>query len=301
MHRSPSNPLVQTLYGFALWALALPALAAPERVIDLEGTSNTRDIGGYLTSDGRTVEYGRILRSDKLSRLTAEDFAELEAIGVKTVIDLRTGREQGHEPTVWQGAHPPRIVHLPIGDADDPWYRKQRRMVKQNRFSEDQSTGHMIDGYRMIADAGVSSYRQLMDIVLDPVNHPVLIHCNAGKDRSGVAVALILEALGVDREVIMDEYLLTNEINRAEAKSALMAESRRESGSRRIGRAPTAGAWFPLIGVQPEMLETYWAHIDAGYGSMDAYLEEIGVGPAERNALIDQLTAEGRELAGNSP
>ena len=89
--------------GIALWALALPAFAVPERVIDLQGTSNTRDIGGYSTTDGRVVEYGQILRSDKLSRLTADDFAELEAIGVKTVIDLRTQREHDHDPTVWQG------------------------------------------------------------------------------------------------------------------------------------------------------------------------------------------------------
>ena len=183
MRRSITQPAIRTLCGIALWALALPALAVPERVIDLKGTANTRDIGGYPASDGRVVEYGQILRSDKLSRLTADDFAELEAIGVKTVIDLRTKDEHDHDPTVWQGEQPPRFVHLPIGDADDPWYRRQDRMVKSNRFSAAQSSDQMIDGYRMIADVGVPSYRQLMDIVLDPDNHPVLIHCNAGKDR----------------------------------------------------------------------------------------------------------------------
>lgn len=297
MRQSITHRAVCIVCGITLWALALPALATPERVIDLGGTSNTRDVGGYPTTDGRFVEYGQILRSDKLSRLTEEDFAALEAIGVKTVIDLRTQREHDREPTVWQGAHPPRIVHLPIGDADDPWYRRQHRMVKQNRFSESQSTEHMIDGYRMIADLGVPRYRQLMDIVLDPANHPVLIHCNAGKDRSGVAVALILEALGVDRETIMDEYLLTNEIARTARKAELMARSQREKSIRRSVRTPSAEAWFPLIGVQPEMLETYWAHIDEGYGSMDAYLAELGVGPAQRDLLADQLTMGGNGSA----
>lgn len=296
MRRSITRPAVRTLCGLVLWALALPAFAAPERVIDLAGTSNTRDIGGYPAADGRVVQYGHILRSDRLSNLTAEDFAELEALGLKTVIDLRTQREHDREPTVWQGEQPPRFIHLPIGDADDPWYRKQHRMVQQNRFSAAQSTGHMIDGYRMIADEGVPSYRQLMDIVLDPANHPILIHCNAGKDRSGVAVALILEALGVDRETILDEYLLTNEINHAAEKAERMAQSRADNG-RRAGRAPTADAWFPLIGVKPEMLETWWAHIDEQYGSMDAYLAGLGVGPAERDNLVEQLTAGSGALA----
>lgn len=301
MRLSIPQPAIRTLCGIALWALALPAFAVPERVIDLKGTSNTRDIGGYPTTDGRVVEYGQILRSDKLSRLTAADFAELEAIGVKTVIDLRTKDEHDHDPTVWQGEHPPRFVHLPIGDADDPWYRKQHRMVKSNRFSAAQSTGQMIDGYRMIADVGVPSYRELMDIVLDPANHPLLIHCNAGKDRSGVAVALILEALGVDRATIMDEYLLTNELSRAAQKAELMAKSRRDNVGRRAGRTPTAEAWFPLIGVDSAMLETYWAHIDEGYGSMDAYLAELGVGSVEREALVDQLTIARREMAAILP
>jgi len=301
MHQSITQPAIRTLCGIALWALALPAFALPERVLDLDGTSNTRDIGGYSTDDGRVVQFGQIYRSDKLSRLTADDFAELEAIGVKTVIDLRTKDEHDHDPTVWQGEQPPRFVHLPIGDADDPWYRKQHRMVKSNRFSAAQSTDQMIDGYRMIADVGVPSYRRLMDIVLDPANYPILIHCNAGKDRSGVAVALILEALGVDRSIIMDEYLLTNEINRAAEKAELMAGSGRESIGRRAGRAPSAEAWFPLIGVDQRMLETYWAHIDEGYGSMDAYLAELGVGSVERGFLAEALTTGGRELAGTAP
>jgi protein-tyrosine phosphatase len=297
MRHSTTRPAVRSLLGIALWALALPALAVPERVIDLEGTANTRDIGGYPTTDGRVVEYGQILRSDKLSRLTADDFAKLEALGVKTVIDLRTQREHDHDPTVWRGEHPPRFIHLPIGDAGDPWYRKQNRMVKSNRFSAAQSTDQMIDGYRMIADVGVPSYRQLMDIVLDPDNHPVLIHCNAGKDRSGVAVALILEALGVDREVIMDEYLLTNEIARTTRKAELMAKSQRDKSIGRSLRPPSAEAWFPLIGVDEEMLESYWAHIDEGYGSMDAYLAELGVGSSERDLLVAELTVGGPEFA----
>ena len=99
----------------------------------------------------------------------------------------------------------------------------------------------------------------------------------------------------------MDEYLLTNEISRAARKAELMAKSRRDGSIRRSGRTPSAEAWFPLIGVQPEMLETYWAHIDEGYGSMDAYLAELGVGQAERDLLVEALTIGGSELVATAP
>ena len=77
---------------------------------------------------------------------------------------------------------------------------------------------------------GLQSYRQLMEVVLDESNWPVLIHCSAGKDRSGIAIALILEALGVDRETIMQEYLLTNEISLIEEKAVMLSRESKNAG-----------------------------------------------------------------------
>ena len=117
------NRVYMAMIALCVWVLANPAFStelAYERVIDLEGTSNTRDIGGYLTSDLRTLHWRQIIRSENLSRLTASDFQKLEEIGVKTVIDLRTDREHHLSPTVWQGDNPPRFFHFPIGDARGP-------------------------------------------------------------------------------------------------------------------------------------------------------------------------------------
>ena len=121
------------------WALANPAIAgapAPERVIDLEGTTNTRDIGGYQTGDLRTLRSRQIIRSENLSRLSPADFQKLEEIGVRTVIDLRTDREHEKAPTVWVGESPPRFFHFPVGDAKNDWFQAQRRMMKRNRFTK---------------------------------------------------------------------------------------------------------------------------------------------------------------------
>ena len=266
-----------------------------DRVIDLNGTTNTRDIGGYPTADEREVRAGQIIRSENLSRLTADDFRKLEDIGVKTVIDLRSHDEHDDKPTVWLGDNPPQFFHFPVGDADNAWFRGQARMMRKNRFNEEQALEHMVEGYHMIAAEGPPSYRELMALVLDESNWPILIHCNAGKDRTGIATALILEAVGVERDVIMEDYLLTNTVGRSEDKAALLArESKKHARNR---RGPTAEAWYPIVGVQAEMLEAFYARIDERYGSMEAFLADLGVDSEARQNLAATLTVDRPDLA----
>ena len=266
-----------------------------DREIHLKGTSNTRDIGGYLTSDLRTLRWRQIIRSENLSRLTASDFQKLEEIGVKTVIDLRTEREHEQSPTVWLGDNPPRFFHFPVGDSQNDWFNAQRKLMKSNRFTEEQALEHMVDGYRMIAEVGPSSYQKLMDVVLDQSNWPVLIHCTAGKDRSGVAVALILEALGVDRETIMEEYLLTNKFSRVDEKAVILSKQSKKASMGH--RTPSASAWRPIVGVDAKMLEAFYASVDEEYGSMDAFLTKLGVDHDARGALAASLTTEQPQIA----
>ena len=157
---------------------------------------------------------------------------------------------------------------------------------------------HMVEGYRMIAAEGTSSYRQLMEVVLDESNWPVLIHCSAGKDRSGVAVALILEALDIDRETIMEEYLLTNEISRIEDKAAFLSKKNKKTsrGSKLSKGSTPPDAWLPIVGVDATMLEAFYASVDEKYGSVDAFLTELGVDQDARNALAASLTTEQQKL-----
>ncbi|MDH3903418.1 MAG: tyrosine-protein phosphatase [Xanthomonadales bacterium] len=287
------NRVYMAIIFMGVWMLATPAFSSQlpvERVIHLDGTANTRDIGGYITSDLRTLRWGQIIRSENLSRLTASDFQKLEEIGVKTVIDLRTDKEHDKSPTVWLGDNPPEFFHFPVGDSNNDWFNATRKMMKGNKFTEEQSSRLMVEGYRMIVEEGPPSYEKLMEVVLDQSNWPILIHCNAGKDRAGVAVTLIMEALGVDRAAIMEEFLLTNEIARIEEKAVLL--SKQSKKQRRNGRGPSASAWFPVIGVQPEMLEAFYAHVDEQYGSMDAFLTELGVDQDARKTLAASLTTE---------
>ncbi|HEY5774815.1 MAG TPA: tyrosine-protein phosphatase [Xanthomonadales bacterium] len=289
---------VITMGMLVLASPAFPSEFAHERVIHLKGTTNTRDIGGYQNSAMGTLRWGQIIRSDNLSRLTTGDFQKLEEIGIKTVIDLRTQKEHDQSPTVWTGDKPPRFFHFPVGDSDNDWFTAQRKMMKRNRFSQEQSLEHMIEGYRMIAEEGASSYRKLMEIVLDESNWPVLIHCSAGKDRSGIAVALILESLNIDRETIMEEYLLTNEISRIEEKAVFLSkESKSSSRGNKFSKGTPASAWLPIVGVDARMLEAFYARVDERYGSMEAYLTELGADQDARRALAASLIMEQPRLA----
>jgi protein-tyrosine phosphatase len=269
-----------------------------DREIHLKGTSNTRDIGGYLTTDMRMLRSGQIIRSENLSKLTDGDFQKLEEMGVKTIVDLRSYNERKHEPTVWKGDNPPQFYHFPIGEAKNDWFTAQRRLMNRNRFTEKQAREHMVKGYQMISTAGPSSYQQLMELVMDESNWPILVHCTAGKDRTGVAISLLMEAVGVDRETIMEEFLLTNDYSRAQAKATRLARELKYSrGGSKLGKSPSASAWFSIIGVQPEMLEAFYASIDENYGSMDAFLTELGVDPDAREALRASLTIEQPAMA----
>ena len=288
------NAVYMAFITTCIWAVATPVFsnALPgERVIHLKGTTNTRDIGGYPTSDLNSLRYGQIIRSDKLSRLSARDFQKLEDLGLKTVIDLRTDKEHDESPTVWKGDNPPQFFHFPVGDSNNDWFTAQRKMMKKNRFTEKQSLEHMVEGYRNFANEEESSYQKLMEVVLDESNWPILIHCNAGKDRSGIGVALILEALDVDREIIMEEYLLTNKISLIEKKAVVLSkESKNSSRGNRFSKGTPPSAWLPIVGVRAEMLEAFYASVDEKYGSMDAYLTELGVDQDARDALTASLT-----------
>ena len=282
---------VIALAACMLASSALSDGSAPERVIHLKGTTNTRDIGGYPTADGRAIRWRQIIRSDYLARLTPAGFQTLEELGVKTVVDLRTVRENEKAPTVWLGEHPPQIFHFPIGDSHNAWFNAQRKMMKKNNFTEEEAVAHVIAGYGMIAEEGPPSLRNLMELVREPSNWPILIHCSAGKDRAGVAAALILEAVGVDRDTIMQDYLLSNEVGRAEEKAALLSsESKRTRTGSKLGRGPSPGAWFPFVGVQPDMLQEFYSSVDEQYGSMDAFLTDLGVDQEARKSLAAALT-----------
>ncbi len=180
----PDGPLVIT---------PPPADAQPGRWVHIEGVANTRDAGGYPTSDGQFVKRGMVYRSAKLSRLSAAGADTYRELGIKTVIDFcnRLTPWPLFGGDVWS-VHLASSVHgCPISfSKQEPREEFYIRGVRENS----------------------AAYREAFELLADPENYPVLYHCRAGTDRTGVMSALLLSLLGVDRETLITDFRLSEQV-----------------------------------------------------------------------------------------
>ena len=185
------------------------AVTVRERRLQLEGPVNFRDLGGYATADGRQVRWGRVYRSDSLESLTRADLDRIDALGIRMVCDLRRDEERTAAPSRVDGHGDVRIEHLPIGGIAAETKDMAGRMLRGE--IPEVSVTMMADVYLTILDLHPDSFGAVVAHAADPASLPMVVHCTAGKDRTGVASALLLAALGVDDETIAADYELSNE------------------------------------------------------------------------------------------
>ncbi|MHA7581827.1 tyrosine-protein phosphatase [Paenibacillus vandeheii] len=260
------------------------------RVIPFEGTHNFRDIGGYRTADGRKVKYGLFYRSDELGGLSEQDLVSFQALNIKTIFDYRDDYEAQKKPDpVIAGLKNIRIsaikadqasqINMP-GNAED----RDRKshiivdLVKTGFFKQFRAETMMMELYTKLP-INNPSYKQLMEIIQHSDSLGLLHHCTAGKDRTGVGAALILLALGVPEETIMEDYLLTNETMQAFNSNLLkqLADHVNEEELQNINQ---------MLGVKEEYMEAVFGSIKKMYGNVDIYLaEEFGLTKQKREAL----------------
>ncbi len=258
----------------------------PERIIALDGARNFRDIGGYKTKDNRNIKWREIFRSDALSNLSSSDYQKINEFGIKLVIDFRTEGEAKKSPTVWQGDSPPLLLNLPIGSASEEWSAKLSEQLKSGIFTAEEIRETFIMAYKSIPVDSSDAYKEMFVEILDPKNRPAILHCRSGKDRTGIASALILSALGVPRDVIIRDFLLTNEASSVEEILPFIAEQ----FSKQAGRTVSADDIRPLIGVDEEYIQAMFEGIEANYGTMDNYLDKaLGLTANKRARLREEL------------
>ncbi len=207
---SGAGPAALRLPGITGWTcFALRAggtvLYLAERLLPMAGGYNFRDLGGFTGAEGRQVAWGKLFRTDGLGALTDGDLAYLASIPIKTVIDFRTGDEAGRTPDKIP-ATVANIFPLPLA----PGYLNPAagKDVRDAAGSD----AFMLRMYQELAldPAITATYRQFFSHVQNGGDIPLLFHCSAGKDRTGVAAALILLALGVDRETVLADYEMSN-------------------------------------------------------------------------------------------
>jgi len=269
-----------TVVTAALLILLGCAAAPPQHPsrIEVTGSRNLRDVGGYRTMDGRELKKGLLYRSDHLSKVTKRDIEKVAALGVKTVYDLRGEEERKSSPERLPKIVSMEVVSLPVFYQGLDPYVTARRIVISGDVEEGEFHHLMIEAYRAYALDFRSQWSSLLKGLAEPGTLPALIHCTYGKDRTGVAVAIILRSLGVPREKVMEGYLLSNEF--WESKTELYSCLANCASCFRTPRSEVRA----LMEVRPEYLQGAFEAIDEHYGSFDNYLDQ-GLG-------IDKETLE---------
>jgi len=190
---------------------------APERHIALQGTTNFRDLGGYVGHQGRPVRWRLLFRSDHLAGLTPEGVQGLHDLGVHRSADFRGVQERAADAYHWKGLHAYALSVEPTV------VQKALALVQAGgRLTAQDTVVCMQDTYRHFVRDNAAQFAQLFQLLLEK-DAPTVFHCTAGKDRTGWAAALILEALGVARADIDRDYLLTNQYYQRPAAMAARA------------------------------------------------------------------------------
>ncbi|MFF7215552.1 tyrosine-protein phosphatase [Streptomyces sp. NPDC008238] len=256
-----------------------PAPSEPE----LTGVRNFRDVGGLPTTDGRRVRYGRLFRSGHLAHATAEDAGFLSSLGLHTVFDFRNASDIRLEgPDV--GLPGVRNVNMPLSDpaqGAEFWTTVRDGDIAALReiLGEGRAAARMVEAYRRIVLDRTAEHARMLELLTEDESVPALLHCAAGKDRAGTSIAVILLALGVERDAIVEDYLKSNEAHRR-------YRIRRGDDAEPANTPEVMELLGPLFDARKEYLETAFDTIEEHWGSADRYLEEgLGLTPARRERL----------------
>lgn len=242
---------------------------ALDRVIRFQRVFNVRDLGGLPNRDGRTVKRGLLYRADGVHRLVDEDLEAVAALGLRTVLDLRTEGEleHGRFPTE---RHPVEWHHLPV----------LQRIWSDDELEVGASAADFLrERYLDMLDQGGGSIARSLELIAD--GQPALFHCSAGKDRTGVLAAVILGLLDVDHDVIASDYHLSAAAMGDLAKWVLaeFPEARNAMNTQ-----PAQYLDAPI-----EAMQGFLSEVDARYGSMEGLAESLGVTGPTVSAIRDQL------------
>jgi protein-tyrosine phosphatase len=238
------------------------------RLLNFEGIHNLRDLGGYATTDGRQVKWGKLYRSANFAEATPADLAALSRLGLATFIDLRSSPEKAEEPNRLPDPQPFEVVEIPILDeGNQALVGEVMERVENGDFQGFDPGQKMQQANRQFASVFTPQFRQLFATVVAADGAPVLWHCTAGKDRTGFAAAVLLRILGVPRETIMQDYMASLEPALASRKSQLLM-------LRLFKGEETAAKIEVMMGVEPAWLEAGFDEIDATWGSFDAYVRD---------------------------
>jgi protein tyrosine/serine phosphatase len=255
------------------------------RHIDFDGIDNFRDFGGYATACGRSLKSGQLFRSANHHRATEADLKRLRDLGVSVVVDLRQPKERQREPSRrWDdfsaaviendlvSEHPDWTFTLQHGDLTPQWFLDDAVAYYRRAPHEPRHVDLFARYFQALAAS----------------DGPLVVHCAAGKDRTGLICALTHHIAGVHPDDALADYLLTNDETRMKRKMSFLGPWLQET----VGRTPSDDALRVAVSVHSSYLEAAFAVITEAHGSIDGYLEEVlGVGPALREQIHERVLA----------
>lgn len=252
--------------------------------IEVKKVNNFRTVGNIKNSEGRTLKEGKFYRSGHLHKLKKKSFRELESLGIKEVIDLRNSKEISDKPDQL----PTNVVYKKYSAFNDEGDQltQAKKLVLKGKVNGSDADKRMIDFYREYVTENPEVIRKIITEILES-DQPVLYHCTAGKDRTGITTALILTILKFDKATIYNDYLLSNNY-------------RKKLVLKRLKLADNLHFLYPkmdvkvlekLSWVEPAYLDAAFDEINKKYGSMDAYIQQVlGISENKREEYVKKFT-----------
>ncbi|GAE31421.1 tyrosine-protein phosphatase [Halalkalibacter hemicellulosilyticus] len=252
----------------------------PNRLIEFTGTFNFRDLGGYETTDGRRVKWGKIFRSGNISMLDEQDMRQVQQLGVTAICDLRADDELERFPTPFMEFI--QLYHVPVIPSNGEEEYRQALDLTEEFVKRISKPGDLLTQLNEKMTDHTKAYRKVFDVLLEEEG-AVLFHCMAGKDRTGVMAALILSVLNVPREIIVEDYLYTNR------SSDRLKQSLATHNHEHIKKLDTKVV-EAMLEARTEYIEAFFKKIDQDYGNVYKYMTNaIGLSEAEIQLLQEKL------------
>lgn len=232
------------------------------RLLPMDGSHNTRELGGYKTTDGKTIKWGKLFRSDKLSDISKTDQAYLQNLGIKKIVDFRSEQEKAEDPNIIPTGI--SYVEMPIS-VDGAMRSKIEAVLKGETDREVQS--FLIDANKEFVTNYADVYENFLRGLIDE-DAPTLFHCTAGKDRAGFAAAITLIALGVSKEDVINDYMKTNAFTQERIEEIL--------GQIELMSLYQSDVEIlrPLLGVEQIYIETAFRTAEKKYGSLENFIRD---------------------------
>jgi protein-tyrosine phosphatase len=246
-----------------------------KRRLVFSGVKNFRDLGGYRALDGRTVVWGRLYRSDQLQKLTDADLKHMEALTLDRIIDFRADHEREDAPDRIPSNSDIQIIEIPILDSSTQIWRDSRDQFVKDNLRNIDPVKFMVETNVELATRFTPQMRQFIHELFSAKGRPVLFHCAAGKDRTGYAAAILLRILGVPLDVVMEDYLLSNQYY-------LAAHSRNLLMLRLMKGKRFSDTVKGFLEVRPAYLAAAFEAIDREFGSFERYTRS-GLGLTEQD------------------